>query len=968
MNNSKSHAANLKAVSRAVFGLGASRFLLVAALAIIATGLLLALSVYAQSVDEPLTASFLADTGPSNHEGDGQTFTIRIRFSEDIDTSYKVLRDEALEVDGGAARKFKRVDGSSSLWEIHVEPDSDDAVTLTLPATTDCSAAGAVCTASDKPLSGRVSTTIPGPAAVPTPTPTPTPTPEPTATPTPTPEPTPESTPESTPEPTPEPPDEPTGLEAAVASGVGVTLVWDDPADDGITGYEVLRRDLAVHEAGQFETIESDTGSAATTYTDATVESGGGYVYRVKAINADGVSVRSGYARIDVPDDYEAPEPEATGGNAPSGLTAELVNTDASLSWNAPAEDAGSVTGYQVSRRWTDPDDDNIVHADLFTTGSAATTWVDDAIPQSSVTYSYRVRADRDGETSGWSNEAQVEGPVSGDPVPDGTTVTPPEGSPVALAQGSVTIVPHDWSLIPPGIGLGGSFRLIFVSSTTRNAVPTDIATYNTWIQDLVAASGHTDIQSYRTHFRVVGSTVDVDAIDNTNTTYTNDDRGVPIYWLGGNKVADDYADFYDGDWDDETNLKEESGGNASSGALSDGVFTGSFHDGTGGLTFGNSLTVYLGYPGGSHSDDGPLFSNLGRSADEARAMYGLSPVFQVGAPPSVTVDGVTRTTAEVTVNAPGYDGETVWLQYGYSDTWRPNSPYTETVTDGTAVFPLSGLQAGTVYHVRASLKGPDPLGYDSWQRGEFRTDEPDFNLRLRYGPTSVSATPTGDGGYELRWTDPDQYTPPGFPTRTGFRISRTAQQYRQPTVTFNVNGKNTYSYTDPGPLVGGLTYYYTVWAVNSYGPSYTGTPTIVTPQASEGFPAAPSAPSELRWDRSAQYTQAGQVKLDWDAPEDGSATSYRVTVFRIGDTTPGGGWLERELGTTSSTSFIDYLTLDDFSEEGHVLRSYRVYSVNDSGLRSWPVSYVVPVPPSEWDCATTGPGSGCDRHLTPPP
>ena len=25
---------------------------------------------------------------------------------------------------------------------------------------------------------------------------------------------------------------------------------------------------------------------------------------------------------------------------------------------------------------------------------------------------------------------------------------------------------------------------------------------------------------------------------------------GVPIYWLNGAKVADDYADFYDGSWD----------------------------------------------------------------------------------------------------------------------------------------------------------------------------------------------------------------------------------------------------------------------------------------------------------------------------------------------------------------------------------------------------------------------------------
>ena len=44
-----------------------------------------------------------------------------------------MLRDHALEVEGGEARKFKRVDGSNSLWEITVEPGSDADVTLTLP-------------------------------------------------------------------------------------------------------------------------------------------------------------------------------------------------------------------------------------------------------------------------------------------------------------------------------------------------------------------------------------------------------------------------------------------------------------------------------------------------------------------------------------------------------------------------------------------------------------------------------------------------------------------------------------------------------------------------------------------------------------------------------------------------------------------------------------------------------------------
>ena len=43
--------------------------------------------VYAQDGDEPLSVRLLADTGPSNRGGAGQTLTIRIRFSEDIDTS-----------------------------------------------------------------------------------------------------------------------------------------------------------------------------------------------------------------------------------------------------------------------------------------------------------------------------------------------------------------------------------------------------------------------------------------------------------------------------------------------------------------------------------------------------------------------------------------------------------------------------------------------------------------------------------------------------------------------------------------------------------------------------------------------------------------------------------------------------------------------------------------------------------------
>ena len=117
--------------------------------------------------------------------------------------------------------------------------------------------------------------------------------------------------------------------------------------------------------------------------------------------------------------------------------------------------------------------------------------------------------------------------------------------------------VTSDWSLIPAGLTTGDQFRLIFLSSTKRDGSSTDIANYNTFVQTR-AAAGDTDIQAYSDGFKAVGCTEDVDATDNTSTTGT----GVLIYWLNGNKAADDYDDFYDGTWDDEANDKNELGEN----------------------------------------------------------------------------------------------------------------------------------------------------------------------------------------------------------------------------------------------------------------------------------------------------------------------------------------------------------------------------------------------------------------------
>ena len=102
------------------------------------------------------------------------------------------------------------------------------------------------------------------------------------------------------------PPARPTGL-AATPSHDSVVLTWNDPSDAAISGYVILRRDKDLQTQGTFQTISADTGTADTSYLDASVDPERRYVYRIKAINTHGDSNISNWAR-----GYTPAAPQAT--------------------------------------------------------------------------------------------------------------------------------------------------------------------------------------------------------------------------------------------------------------------------------------------------------------------------------------------------------------------------------------------------------------------------------------------------------------------------------------------------------------------------------------------------------------------------------------------------------------------------------------------------------------------------------
>ena len=124
-------------------------------------------------VEGPPAAESLPDltvsveSAPRTHDGTS-AFDVRLAFSEELadDFSYETLRDHAFTVTHGAVTGARRLTPASNIgWEITVEPAGRADVTLALPATTDCDAAGAICTEDERMLAATLVATVEGPPA-----------------------------------------------------------------------------------------------------------------------------------------------------------------------------------------------------------------------------------------------------------------------------------------------------------------------------------------------------------------------------------------------------------------------------------------------------------------------------------------------------------------------------------------------------------------------------------------------------------------------------------------------------------------------------------------------------------------------------------------------------------------------------------------------------------------------------------
>ena len=227
-----------------------------------------------------------------------------------------------------------------------------------------------------------------------------------------------------------------------------------------------------------------------------------------------------------------------------------------------------------------------------------------------------------------------------------------------------------DWRLKPESVPAGGRFRLLFLSTTRRDARSADIADYNTLVQT-DAAAGETNIQAYADGFKAVGSTAMANVRANTLTRA--EDTDAAIYWLQvlstDDAVAEGYADFWHGTWGNTT-PRSVFGLAQNWSRPGNGVATGSLLNGNTSATgpLGTALADVQTW----YADSSGNVAESSRGAHDTSRLLGLSPVFLVLASPKL--DGRRCST--------GAAPRSPWIprsrRTGRTTTgawWRPGSP-----------------------------------------------------------------------------------------------------------------------------------------------------------------------------------------------------------------------------------------------------------------------------------------------------
>ncbi|MCX6996375.1 MAG: autotransporter-associated beta strand repeat-containing protein, partial [Kiritimatiellaeota bacterium] len=209
------------------------------------------------------------------------------------------------------------------------------------------------------------------------------------------------------------------------------------------------------------------------------------------------------------------------------------------------------------------------------------------------------------------------------------TLVSGPYSGPGSLILGAANTYVGPTTISNGTLKLGDlQYRLVFVSSTTRNANSQFIADYDTHVSN--AANAVPSLNALGTTWLAIGSTGPhgggATVLAPAHTSTGTGDASYPIYRLDGTLVATGNADLWDG------TLAASISVNESGNPLSTMVWTGTKSDGTidGDWYLGDTGGGWR-YYGNSADTAGTWTQNLGQDGVTLHSLYGISLVITAG-------------------------------------------------------------------------------------------------------------------------------------------------------------------------------------------------------------------------------------------------------------------------------------------------------------------------------------------------
>ncbi len=675
-------------------------------------------------------------------------------------------------------------------------------------------------------------------------------------------------------------PTAPRSLTAVADGRTTIDLDWRAPSSDGgesITGYRIEESDDG---GSTWDILERDTERTTTSYTHTGLSAGTTRHYRVRAINREGRGPWSNVASA-----------TTEGGlpSAPRGLTATANGRDRiDLSWRAPTNTAGGITGYRIE---VSDDEGDSWEALVANTNSTRTSYSHRGL-EGGTRRDYRVFAISSAGRGEASDEAHATTDVGRPSAPLALSATADGRTRIRLA----------WS--PPSDNGGASITGYRIEVSRTGTSGWILVTSNTGRSTRTYT--HTGLNpGSRRYYRVaaINSEGTGEFSRTANAVTAAAEPGAPTS-LTATKIGQRQINLA---W--RPPLLD--GGSRITGYKIEYSTTGGPPWNT---LIANTTSVLTTYSdrgldpattrhyrvSAVNSVGTGLPSNIARATTDAAAP---------GAPTGLRATKMGQSQIELSWTAPANDGGARITGYKieYSTTGRGSWRSLRSNTGSTATsYSDRGLQPATTRHYR--VRAINTAGESTPSNVARATTDP----TVPGAPTGLSATANGTSQIDLSWTAPAY---DGGSAITGYRVEM-AESGNGPWSNLAANtgsAGTTHSHTGLEPA---SRRYYRVSAVNTVGHGrasgvVTATTDATVPDAPTGLVATATAPT--------------QIDLQWTAPGyDGGAA---VTSYRVEASTDGTTWgeLVHSTGTTSTT----------FSHTGlqpGSTRHYRVSAINIAG------------------------------------